>query len=56
MDRDDRLDLENVLSPLVRPDVEIRVVRERHADQITDRVLQFLGNLCRIVVSRMAWG
>jgi hypothetical protein len=40
-----RLDLEDILGSLVRPDVEIRVVRKWHADQIADRVLQFLRDL-----------
>jgi hypothetical protein len=40
-----RLDVEDVLRPLVRPDVQIGVVLERHADQVADRVLRELGQL-----------
>ena len=56
MNRNDRLELENILCSFVRPHIEVRVVSEWHADQIADRVLQFLGNLRRIVIGRMTWG
>jgi hypothetical protein len=50
MDRDDWPDLENVLGRFVRPNIEVCVVREWHADQITNRVLQLLGKLCRVLI------
>ena len=43
LDRDHRLDVEDVLRPRQRPDVEVGVVLERHADQVADRVLRQLG-------------
>ena len=44
-DRNHRLDVEDVLRPLLRPEVEIRVVLERQADQVADRVLRELREL-----------
>ena len=53
MDRDHRLELEDVLRAFVRPDVEVGVVLERQDSEIADRILRFLGN---IILVRLAYG
>jgi hypothetical protein len=40
VDGDHRLDIQDVLRAVVRPDIEVGVVLEHHADQVADRVLQ----------------
>ena len=43
MKRNHRLDIEDFLRPAMRPDAEIGVALEGNADQVTDRILQLLG-------------
>src|SRR5215831_10781657 len=45
LDRHDRLDVEDVLGLLERPEVEVGVVLERQADEIADRILGELRQL-----------
>src|SRR5208337_4220867 len=45
MDRDHRLEFEDVLCALVRPDVEVGVVLERQDGEIADRILRLLGDI-----------
>ena len=45
MQRDDRLDIQQVERPAVRPDAEIEIALELHADQVGHRVLQLLGQI-----------
>src|SRR5262249_48850533 len=44
-DRNDRLDVEDVLRSLLGTEIEIGVVLERQADQVADGVLRELGQL-----------
>ena len=53
MDRDHRLEFEDVLRALVRPDAEVGVVLERQDGEIADRILQFPGD---IILGRFADG
>jgi len=57
---DDRLQVENVLYPLVRPIAEVDVVLERKAYEFADRVLDLLGQISvafgrRVVADHGAW-
>jgi hypothetical protein len=45
MDRDHRLEFEDVLRAVVRPDTEVGVVLERQDGKIADRILRFLGDI-----------
>ena len=45
MDRDHRLEFENVLRSVVRPDAEVGVVLERQDGEIADRIFRFLGDV-----------
>ena len=53
LERDHRLEVEDVLGPLARAEVEVGVVLERHADQVGDRVLRLLGQLLGVVAGRL---
>jgi hypothetical protein len=53
MDRDHRLEFEDVLLAFVRPDVEVGVVLERQDGEIADRILRFPGD---IILVRLADG
>ena len=59
MDRDHRLDVEDILRALVRAGVEVGVVLERETVEVADRVLQLLGQCGRVVgtarIGRRGW-
>ena len=56
LERDHGLEVEDVLGPLARADVEVDVVLERHADQVGDRVLRLLRQPFRAAAGLLGAG
>ena len=56
MDRDHRLDIQDFLRAVVRPDVEIGVALKGEAVEVADRVLQLLGEVGGALARRVVAG